>query len=163
VEIQWMQILFQIINFGLIMFVLVKFLYHPIAKVLEDRSQKIKAGMTAAEKSLAEKAKLDVEIKSEIAKAKKEGNAIVAEAKKKADSEAAAIVAAAREQAKKLADNERQATESLIKEAKMKAEADLKSLVAATTAQVLKAGLTESDHRRIIDSQSKLLKDVKFS
>ena len=162
-EIQWMQILFQIINFGLIMFVLVKFLYHPVSRVLEERSEKIKAGMLAAEKNLAEKAKFEVEVKAEIAKAKKEGSQIIAESKKKADEEAAAIIATAREQAKKLADNERQATESMIQEAKAKAQADLKNLVAATTAQVLKAGLSETDQHKIIESQSKLLKDIKFS
>lgn len=158
-----MQILFQLINFGLIAFVLIKFLYHPIAKVLEARSAKIKEGMDAAEKNIAEKDKLDIQIKAEVAKARKEATKIVADAKKQAETEAAAIITAAKEQAKKVSENEKIMLDGLLTEARTKAEKDLKALVAATTAQVLKNGLSEADQHRIIESQLKMIKEIKFN
>jgi len=163
VEIKWLQILFQIINFGLIAFVLIKFLYHPISKVLETRSEKIKEGLDAAEKNIAEKEKMDILVKAEIAKARKEAVKIVADAKKQAETEAVAIIATAKEQAKKAGESEKTAYDSMIAEAKIAAEKDLKNLVTATTAEVLKNGLTEADQRRVIDSQIKLLKNVTFA
>jgi F-type H+-transporting ATPase subunit b len=161
-EIEPIQILLQVINFGLVAFVLMKLLYKPVAKVLEERAQKIKEGLDAAESNLAEKDKMDAQVKAEIAKARKDATKILADAKKQAETEAAAIVAAAKEQAKKAGESEKVAYETMLSEAKVKAEKDLKSLVTATTAQVLKNGLSDSDQNRIIDSQIKVIKDAKF-
>ncbi len=161
-EIEPIQILLQIINFGLVAFLLMKFLYKPVAKVLEERAEKIKDGMDAAEKNLAEKDKLDVHIKSEIAKARKDAAKIISDSKKQAETEAAAIIATAKEQAKKAGDSEKAAYDSMIAKAKIAAESDLKNLVCATTAKVLKNGLSETDQQRIIDSQIKLIKEIKF-
>lgn len=162
-EIEPIQILLQVINFGIVAFVLVKFLYHPIAKVLEERSEKIKEGLDAAEKNVAEKDKMDANVKNEIAKARKEAAKILADAKKQAETEAVSIIAAAKEQAKKTGESEKAAFDTMIVEAKNTAEKDLKQLVVATTAQVLKNGLSEADQHRIIDSQIKRIKEVKFA
>lgn len=162
-EIEPIQILLQIINFGLVAFVLVKFLYNPIAKVLEERSEKIKDGLDAAENNIAEKDKMDTTIKAEIAKARKEAVKIVADAKKQAESEAASIISTAKEQAKKAGESEKAAFDTMLAEAKSVAEKELKQLVVATTASVLKDGLSEADHKRIIDSQIKRIKEIKFA
>ncbi len=161
-EIEPIQILLQVINFGLVAFVLVKFLYHPIAKVLEERAERIKDGLDAAEKNMAEKDKMDTAVKAEITKARKEAAKILADAKKQAETEAASIVAAAKEQAKKAGASEKASFDTMLVEAKSAAEKDLKQLVTATTAQVLKDGLSEADQRRIIDSQIKRIKEVSF-
>lgn len=161
-EIQPIQILLQVINFGVVAFVLIKFLYNPIAKVLEARSEKIKAGMDAAEKNLSEKEKLETQVKSELSKARKEANEIIANAKKDAEAKAGEIIAEAKAQAKKAQENERKTFESMLAESKAKAEADLKNLVIATTAKVLKNGLSAADQQKIIDNQTKLLQEVKF-
>lgn len=162
-DIQPIQMLLQVVNFGLVVFILMKFLYRPISKVLEARSEKIKEGLDAAEKNIAEKDKLDSQVKTEIGKARKDAAKIIADAKKQAEIEAANIVAKAKEQAKKVADNEKTAFDSLLTEARTKAEKELKELVTKTTAQVLKNGLTEADQHRIIDSQTKMLKEIKFN
>lgn len=162
-DIQPIQILLQIVNFGLVVFILIKFLYRPIAKVLETRSEKIKEGLEAAEISIAEKDKLDNQIKTELAKARKEAAKIIAEAKKQADIESAATIAAAKELAKRAADNEKTVYDGLLIEARLKAENELKELVTVTTAKVLKNGLTEADQHRIIDSQLKMLGEITFN
>jgi len=161
-EIQPIQILLQIINFGLVAFFLIKFLYRPIAKVLEARTEKIKQGMDAAEKNIADQSKLEAYVKSEQAKARKDAQKILTDAKKQAEEEAAQIIATAKEQAKKASATEAEAGASLIVEAQKKAEQNLKQLVAATTAKVLEAGLSEADQRKIIDSQINQLKTIKF-
>lgn len=161
-DIQPIQILLQIINFGLVTFILMKFLYRPIAKVLESRSEKIKLGMDAAEKNLSERNKLEAQIKTELAVARKQANKIVEDAKKQAQIEAESIIAQAKEQAKKVAENELAAAKGMIADSMKKAEADIKKLVTATTAKVLANGLSEADQHKIIQSQIKLLETVKF-
>jgi F-type H+-transporting ATPase subunit b len=161
-EIQPVQILLQIINFGVVAFFLIKFLYHPIAKVLEVRSEKIKLGMDAAEKNLADRSKLESHIKAEQTKARKEAAKIVAEAKKQAETEALEIIAKAKDQAKKVAATEIEAANSMIAESIKKAETNIKQMVTATTAKVLADGLTEAEQRKIIDGQIKKLETVTF-
>ena len=161
-EIQPIQILLQMVNFGLVVFVLVKFLYNPISKVLEARSEKIKEGMDSAEKNIAEKQKLDSLIKTELAKARKDAAKLLSDTKKQAETEAQEIISTAKAQAKKAASNEQESFDTMLAEAKQKAEKEIKQLVTATTAQVLKNGLTEAEQHKIIESQIKLLKEVKF-
>lgn len=161
-EIQPIQILLQIINFGVVAFFLIKFLYHPIAKVLEVRSEKIKLGVDAAEKNLADRSKLETQIKSEQAKARKDAAKILADAKKQAEVEAAEIISKAKEQAKKAAAAEIEASASAAAESVRKAEANIRQLVTATTAKVLSDGLTETEQHKIIDNQIKKLASVKF-
>lgn len=161
-EIQPIQVLLQIINFGLVAFVLMKLLYKPVAKVLESRTEKIKQGMDAAEKNIADQSKLDAQVKSEQVKARKDAQKILSDAKKQADTEAAEIIAKAKELAKKSASAEIEAGNNIIVEAQKKAEQNLKQLVTATTAKVLEGGLSEADQHKIIDSQISQLQKIKF-
>ena len=50
----------QIVNFAILLFILKKFLYKPIAQMLEERSKKIKQGLDDAEN--AHKALLDADV-----------------------------------------------------------------------------------------------------
>jgi len=58
-EINFFQIIFQIINFTILLLLLKKFLYKPILKILKQRAQKIEEGIEAAEKSIEERDKLE--------------------------------------------------------------------------------------------------------
>lgn len=103
-EINIWQILFQAINFGLLLFILNKFLYKPILNALNERAKKINEGLLAADKNIKGAEEMEKSKKLEITKARKEAQAIIreaeAEAKKKADS----IVAEAKLKAKKEAE-----------------------------------------------------------
>jgi len=58
-EIRWYQLLFQIVNFGILIFLLNRFLYRPILKIVEDRNKKIEDSLKAAEATLKEKEKIN--------------------------------------------------------------------------------------------------------
>ena len=47
--------MFQLINFGVLVFVLNRFLYQPILKIIELRNKKIEDSIKAAEETLKEK------------------------------------------------------------------------------------------------------------
>ena len=71
-EIRWYQLLFQVINFGLLIFVLNRFLYRPILKIVEQRNKKIEDSIRAAEATLKEKEKIAEIKKQVVAEAEKE-------------------------------------------------------------------------------------------
>ncbi len=88
-EINLYQILFQIFNFGVVLYLLNRVLYKPVMKMLDDRAKKINEGMSQAEKNLKAGEEIEKTKKAEIAKARKEATAIIAaaeaDARKKAD------------------------------------------------------------------------------
>jgi len=80
-DIELPQILFQIINFGVVAGALSILLFKPVKKMLEERSNKIEEAQKAAESTLLEQKNLDGTKKRLIADAEKQAQAIVDEAK----------------------------------------------------------------------------------
>ena len=99
-EINFLQVLFQVVNFGVILFLLNKILYKPVLKLLDDRAKKINDGMYLAEKNIKEAGETEKLKKVELAKARKEASAIIVLAEKDAKAKADAIIIEARAKAK---------------------------------------------------------------
>jgi F-type H+-transporting ATPase subunit b len=100
----------QAIVFLLLVLFTMKFVWPPIAKALDERAQKIAAGLAAAEKAKAELASANQRVEQELVKSRNEttnlladaerrAQQIVEEAKGRATSEASKIVAAAHAEA----------------------------------------------------------------
>lgn len=100
----------QAIVFLLLVLFTMKFVWPPIAKALDDRAQKIAAGLAAAEKAKAELASANQRVEQELVKSRHEttnlladaerrAQQIVEEAKGRATAEANKIVAAAQAEA----------------------------------------------------------------
>lgn len=69
----------QIINFGVLFFVLYKFAYKPILGILDKRREKIEFSLLQAKEIEERTRKLEGEISHKIATAKREAEALVAE------------------------------------------------------------------------------------
>jgi F-type H+-transporting ATPase subunit b len=100
----------QWIPFIVLVFVTMKFIWPPIIKALDERADKIKAGLTAADQAKSQLADANKKIDEQLAQtrndstkllsdAEKRGAAIVDEAKKRAEEEGAKIIAAAKAEA----------------------------------------------------------------
>lgn len=71
----------QMVNFGILFFVLYKFAYKPILKILDQRREKIEKSLEQA-KGIEEQTKqLQEDINKQMAAAQKQGDAIIMEAK----------------------------------------------------------------------------------
>ena len=101
--IEWKLLIAQIINFGILVLVLARFVYRPLLNVIDERIQKVKE---AEEKSSSADARLE-EIKNleneVLAKARVAGAKIVEDAEKAAKENAARILAQAQTEADKIA------------------------------------------------------------
>lgn len=107
--IDWRAMLFQLIAFGILLFILAKFVYPPILAMLDRRDKTIKDSLKAAEAQSKKSAAAAEEVAKQLAEARNQADEILAAAKNqsqeildKADADAAArgerILAAAREQ-----------------------------------------------------------------
>ncbi|MDA7418853.1 F0F1 ATP synthase subunit B [Xenophilus arseniciresistens] len=110
----------QAIVFLLLVLFTMKFVWPPIAKALDERTQKVAAGLAAAEKAKAELASANQRVEQELqasrnetsnrlADAERRAQQIVEEAKARATEEANKIVAAARDEAEQQAVRAREA------------------------------------------------------
>lgn len=98
-DIQFPQILFQIVNFSVVLGGVGFLLYRPIQKILDERMNRVAEGQKAATEALAEKEKLEI-LKEKLEKnANKEAVELLADAKKKADKQKREILAKAKQEA----------------------------------------------------------------
>lgn len=113
-------IVFQIINFGIVLTALWYFLYTPVLKLLREREDKIKQGLADATAAAAAKAGAESEKRDILAAAHQEAEGIDARARTSAGEQSAAIVAAAEAKAEQVIKN----AEALGRDLKTKAERD---------------------------------------
>ena len=147
----------QVISFAIVAFLLQRFAYKPILKVLEERRQRIAEGLANAEKIKQELAKAEAARQEIMAKASQQANKLIEEARAAAakvqETETQRAIKAAEDiiakaQQAGVAERQRMKDE-LLKE--------LGQLVVRTTAQVTGKILTMDDQRRLIDETNKQL------
>lgn len=85
--VNWKQLLAELVNFGVIVFILSRWVFKPVLKTIDDRNKKIEEGVASAD--LAKKQLADAEAHKQalVAEAKKEARALVMAAKQEADAE----------------------------------------------------------------------------
>ncbi|RLF28423.1 MAG: hypothetical protein DRN14_04255 [Thermoplasmata archaeon] len=157
-EINFMQVLFQAVNFGVIFFVLTKFLYKPIQKILNDRAIKINDGLKAAEKNLKAESDLEVTKKKELTKVRKEASKIISDAKLDAKEQVSNILKKARAEAKAEAKLILESASSNAKAQEKKTASALKELTIATTRKLLSDTLSAKEVKTITNNMVKNLK-----
>ena len=71
----------QLISFSILLFLISKFLYKPVVKLLDERAEKIKKGLDDAETASKNAENAAEKIEEELAKARQEGKKLIESAK----------------------------------------------------------------------------------
>lgn len=79
-----MTLIAQILNFLVLVFVLAKFAYKPVVKIMDERKNKIASDLEAAEKAKTDAEVVKAEYAAKLAEAKQEAQAIIDAARKTA-------------------------------------------------------------------------------
>ena len=90
--INWMLFLAQLINFGLVVFVVYRFIFKSVLKTMDERAKKIGQGLTDADKAKKQLEEAEAHKKAILQAAKREGSGLVEAAKAKAEQEKQKIV-----------------------------------------------------------------------
>ncbi len=140
----------QLINFGVVVGLLWVLLYKPVQKMLNDRTARIEASLREADQVKQQLAYAKRDYDAEIAKARQEAAAIVAQAQDRAKAQEAEIIAQARREADRLREEARtqaaQERDQMLREAK----GQIAELVTLTASRVLNAELKASGHDKLI-------------
>lgn len=156
--VQPVLLLAQVVNFVILLFVLKKFAYKPLMKILDERKHKIETSMKQAE-----------EIQEQLEKTKTSQMEIIS----KAERESTKIIEEVKEASKKLQEETLVETNKKVEEVLSKnretlklerekmvgeVKADMANLVAETTKKVLNRTLTSTDNEDLVKES---LEDLK--
>ena len=146
------QILISLVNLLILTWIIKKFLYKPVKKMMDARRAAIDEDYAQAKTAREEAEQTRQNYEEAMAAAKMTGDQIIADANRTAEFRSNEIVAEARERA---AEIRRQAEADAVLERK-KAEDEMKHEIANVSAQLtgklLQREINEEDHRTLIDS-----------
>ena len=150
--------IWTIITFLLLLYVLAKFAWKPLLKMLEDRENLIKSSLDDAEKAKLELERLNEESEKIMAKARVEAQEILAEGKATAEKVKEDTISKAKEAANKI----REDAEKQIQVEKEKAITDIKNEVVEISISVaeklINKNLSDADNKALVDESLKKVK-----
>jgi F-type H+-transporting ATPase subunit b len=143
--------IWTLLAFGAAVFVLRKWAWPAIAKVLDERQQMIEGSIEEAEKTRAEADQLLEEYRRRLAEAREQADEIVAKARKAAE---AAVEEAAAEGREKREEQLAAAKRDIEAETRRSLEAirrEVAELTVLATEKVTRKSLDSADHQRLIE------------
>lgn len=161
VGINWPGLLTQLISFIILFTLLKKFLYSPVIKMLEDRSEKIKSSLETAERVKQEAEKTTEVNETLMVKAREESQMLISEA---------------REQARKIKDLEMEKSKEQIESERKRAIDEIKSeqekiinnirsefsgLAISAAEKIVEKEVNEKNHDQLINSFLEKAKKIK--
>ncbi len=151
------SLIFYTIDFLVILFVLQKFVFSKITKIMDDREKKIKESIENAKNVEDLKHEMETRYREAMKNAQAESQIIIEEAKRGADKAAQDIIEKAMKDAKDIT-SEYEKEMDIIRE-KMFAtlKQDIMSLVVKTTRKILSENLTDRDMDRIVKESIKYM------
>lgn len=141
---------FQALNVLIVMFVLYKFLWGPLSKVIREREDFVEQSLAKAAAAKDEAQQLLAQYQEQLRNAEREAQAIVQRATEAGEQARQRIVADAEAEAEKMV--ERARTEIAREREKALAEIreEVANLVMLATSKVVRRGLSEDDHKALI-------------
>ena len=144
-----------ILTFLLLVFVLAKFAWKPLLKMLQDREDMIRSSLEDAEKAKSELERLNKESEAIMANARSEAQSILADGKAAAEKVKDGIIAKSKEQANKI----REDAGKQIQVEKDKAISEIKEEVVNLTLSVaeklIQKNLSDADNKSLIEESLK--------
>jgi len=148
---EWGLMVWTLITFAIAVFVLWKFAFGPIQKLLDDRRQAVQESMDTAEQTRAEARRLLEEYEGTLAKVRLESEEILERSRTTGEHAKAELMAEARIQSERLLAQAHEQIERDTRAALRELKAQIADLTALATEKVAARSLSDADQRRLID------------
>jgi F-type H+-transporting ATPase subunit b len=145
------SIVIQAINFGLLLFILVKLLYKPLMAKMEERTEAIRKSLEEAKAARADAERERAEHAAKLQAAYAEAQAIRATALKEAAEEQRRLVEAARGEATRLVESARSELAQDVRRARQELRQEVSDLAITVAERLIRKSLRDEDHRRIVE------------
>ena len=136
----------------IILFVLLKiFLFKPINKLMDDRTQSIQNDIDSAEKAKKEAEELRQQYENSIGEAKEEAKKIIMKAHDEALDEKAAIIRKSQEEAEEIVNAAGKTIENERKRVLQQAQTQIADLAIEAASKIVGANLDDEKNRKLVD------------
>ena len=150
--------IWTIITFLLLFFVLAKYAWKPLIKMLDDREGMIRSSLDDAEKAKLELERLNKESEAITAKARSEAQAILAESKTVAEKVKEDTIAKAKEQAIKISDDAQKQIQVEKDKAITYIKQEVVNLTLSVAEKLINKNLNDADNKSLIEESLKKVK-----
>lgn len=141
----------QVLNFGILMFLLVKFLYKPLLKVLDDRAAFIKDSLERTSAKEQDADKLLGDYKRQLAEIRDEMERMLGEARKGAEDEKHRIIESAQNESRSILDKTRKDIEAQIERATAEIRGQIAGLAVEIAGKVIERDFSREDNVKYIE------------
>lgn len=145
------NLLFQILNFLVVLFLLRLFLYKPVMNMLHDRQERIAEGLAEAERAREEAAEQRARFEEQLAEERRASQERLREAVAKSEEAARQRLAEANAEAEQIIARARAEAEQTRQQALAGLHNEIADLALLAAAKALGDGLDEERHRELID------------
>jgi len=145
------KLLFQIINFLLLLYLLNRFLFKPVLKLMDERESRIRKGLEDAEAAARDRELALAEREAALDEARKEAQAMIARATKIADDSRAEILAEAKAQAEKVTSRAREEITAEKERAMAELRATVADLALEAAGKLVRSEMDGATQRRLVE------------
>jgi len=156
-NLDWGLMVWTVITFGIAVFILWRYAFTPLQKVIDERRRRVQESIETAEESRDEAYRLLNEYKQTLASVRTEADQIMDRARHAGDQAKAEIVDEARKQADRAIERAHEEIERDTKTAVATLRTEVADLTLLAAEKVVNKSLDDAEHRRLIDEA---LKDI---
>lgn len=143
-------IIAQLVNFAIVLFVLKKFAYGPVLKLMDERSKKIEKGIADAQDAGKKLAEITEKEREVLVEARKAAQEIVAKAEDVAVKNKEEIIVEAKAQAEKILADVQKKLENEKNQMMQEVKGQIAELVVAATGKLIDEKMTADKDKEII-------------
>ena len=136
--VNWKLLVIQIVNFGVLLLVLYRFLYGPLLRLIEERREKVAQGLQDAANAEAKLKEIEGERSAIIKKSLTEAEAAVITARKRGEAQEKSIIQNANERGAKVITEARAAAEGEKEKTLRAAEAEIARMAVLGAEKILR-------------------------
>lgn len=142
----------QIVNFALLLFLLYRFLYHPVLNMLQERRERIREGLAEAERVRAEAEEQRKKYEQELARQRQESQERIQRAMQASEEAREEIIAEARREAEQIKARAREEIEYERRQALEQLRTQVADLAILAARRVLDGAIDEKVQRQLVQS-----------
>lgn len=140
----------QLVNFGIVAFLLARFLYRPVLNALANRTARIQESIENAEQVKQQLARAQQDYEAQLGRARQEAAQIVSQANERAKVQADQVIAQARSEAERIQVEARQQAQQERDQLLRGLQGQLATLVTQTASSVIGQELHGPEHERLV-------------
>lgn len=144
--------IFEAVANVIILFILLRiFLFKPVNKIMNERTQTIKNDLDSAEKAKKEAEELRQQYSDSISEAREEANRIIMKAHDDAEAEKAAIIRRSQEEADEMISDANKSIENERKRVLQQAQTEIADLAIEAASKIIGENVDDEKNRRLVD------------